>query len=350
MGYANPKGNNMKKLAILIVAALLSLTFLAGCSVQAESPYTRSGFLNNASLKTVSPVNEHCEYSVTYEKNADSTLGVEFVIDSKESYLKTDLTTENYDAFSSFLNGNFYLFETSLKIVGTYTINGVSTPVTSTVNTKVWFKGLVDNFQPAYSTRETESTVLEKEGDGYKFVTYKYKVETAYGESAASVLVTPTKVGDESYSVEGGYEIDKIFDTTYIDNEQLLFAPRTMPISQKTSSSKGDTTFSTTFRTIDALKKEAANMKLAYQKEETLKFATGESKRIMGSVEEARTSVKVITLQMGVNSTYSGAAQTLSFADTQESNEYARLIKMEYPATFSTGTFIFRITSSEISF
>lgn len=331
----------MKKFAIIVSAALLSLTFLAGCSVQVTTPYTRSGFLNNATVKTVSAVNEHNEYSVTYDKNKDNTLGIDYVIDSAASYLKTDLTTETYDQTSSFLNGTFYCFKTSLKVVGTYTINGVATPVSSVVESKVWFRGLVDDFKPAYSTREVDSTVLERSGDGYKFTTYKYKVETSYGENSASVAVNPTKVGDETYAVEGGYDIENVFSGNYIDNEMLLFAPRAMTLSSSLSA---------TFKTIDALKKENSDVKLAYSKEESLTFADGESKRIMGSVEEKRTKVSVFTLSLSLNSTYYGASQLLSFASASEPNEYARLIRMEYPATYATGTFVFKIVSSEISF
>lgn len=332
----------MKKFLSLSALAVCAVITLSACSAAVPSPFTRSGYLNDHTSKIVSPVTETAEYAVSYVKNANVDIGVEFTLDDGASYLKTDLSVVKGDGVKGESGKDYYLFRTETKIVGTYVIDGTSTPCTSEVSSAVYFGGLSDDLRPVYSERNVLSTTPKNVDGKYILETYKFAVSTVYGDGAAKVTVTPEKVADEEYSVSGEYTIEKVFEKNYIDNELLLFAPRAMSLSSS---------LSTTFSSIDALARSLDELRLVYAKDDVIKFKSCESKRIYaGSVEEARTSVKVVSLTLSKNSTYAGAAQTLSFAAADDQNEYSRLIKLSYPAAYSTGTFDFIIRSSSISF
>ena len=344
-------GSDMKKFSAIIFALMITLVFVAGCSATSADPFTRSGFLSDPSIKSVYPVSETNVYSVTFEENEKSSLGVKYVLNEGESSLKTVLSVVRGDGVTGEKDKDYYLFEVELDVEGVYTIDGVSTPASNRVSSKVYFCGTENSLRPVYSSRSADVVSLEGSDEKYKLTRYKYETETKYGEKNATVTVTPTAIGDEKYPAQGEYVIENVFGGNYVDNELLLFAPRAMDLDSTSYSQSTGAAFTVYFNTIDVLAKKSQAMRLAFSKDETIDFAEDPSMRgyANSSFVEPRTSVAVKTLTLSVNSDFAGASQTLSFASSKETNEQQRLISASYPATYNIGTFKFLIKSSLIS-
>ena len=338
----------MKKFIALLSALILSAVVFVGCSATAADPFTRAGFLADPSIKTVHPVSETNVYTVTYEKNEKSSIGVEYAIDADASFLKTELSVAKGDGDKGEAGKDYYLFKVELNVSGMYTIDGASAPATNVVSSEVYFCGLENSLKPVFSHRSADVVTLEDRSGKYGLTHYKYETTTRYGEKTATVTVTPDPQGDETYAVQGEYTMEKVFATNYIDNELLLFAPRAMDLDLSQSAQTG---FYTTFNSLDVLSKKLNAMRLSFSKDETIVFADGASTRGYKNTEfyEPRTSVNVKTLTLSIASKYAGASQTLSFATAKETNEQQRLIAATYPATLNIGTFRFLIKSSVIS-
>ena len=329
----------MKKLFFTFLCLSLTAIFAADCASKAASPFNRSGFLEQKNVRTVAPVNEICEYSVSYEKDEKSGYNVDFNVDNETSRLKTSLSVYLSDGSVGESGKSYYLFETDLVINGECSINGDKTAFSDSVKTKVYFEGTGAALKPVQSFRSAKTSALEGDSNDLKLVRYDYDYTVSYDDNNAYVTVTPNDT-DQKYAAQGEYTLENVFDGNYIDNELMLFAPRAMSLDN----------LLTSFKTVDALAKTAHDMKLTYKENGNITFAAKSSVLSENGALFYRTSPKVSTLSLEVNSSYSGAAHVLSFAAESEDHEYQRLIKAEYPATFGVGKFVFLISSSEISF
>ena len=351
----------MKKL--LAIISVLALTFaLAACSAAVKSPFSRAGFLSSPSEKSVVAVSERCDYSVRYVPNQSSKINATYTLDEENSYLTTALSAYTSDGSVGKAGDRYYLFETHTYLKGEYDLGGTLAPAENDVTTKVYLTALGDGFTPVFSTRTVKADSLEDTAAGLAVKRYDFTVKTVYDKAAGSATVSldaDFDSGEANYSLlkngetSATYTLSKINFTDYIDNEAILFAPRAMAISSSTSVS---------FNSIDALSKSLNQLRLAYsavgKKEFYVPGQTDETEE-----EEKKgtyvcadddigyalyvKSVSTITLSLSVVSTYAGAPQTLTFADSNKANEYMRLIALSVPATYNTGTFEFTIKASQ---
>ena len=313
---------------------------LAACSAAVVSPYTRSGFLSDPSIKTVSQVLEHNEYAVTFNANQSSEAG-SFNLNAAASYLVTDLSVYESDGTIGKSGEKYYLFETHTHVEGSFSINGANTASVSDVSSKVYLCGLSDGFKPVYSTRTVVSDTPEEKNGALAISKYSYTITTEYTDGNAKVTVTPAaNVSAENDALSSEYELENVFASNYIDNEALLFAPRAIALSTSTSLS---------FNCIDALSKSNNSMSLYYAEIKNVEFEGGSYERKKEFTERV-SSVSTIALGLAINSEYSGSPQKLSFAQSSEAHEYSRLISLSVPAAYNMGTFEFIIKNSTISF
>lgn len=337
----------MKKIFTLV--SLLFIAFvLTACSSTPAGPVTRSGFLQKTDVKTVSYVKEHCEYSVSYQAAEKSPVDAKLTFSPATSYLKTDLSVVTGDGSFGEAGKDYYLFEAETRIEGRYTIDDIVYDFSNLVTSKAYFLGVGDALKPVYSEKTVNASSPESLNGKLSLKKYVYKITTEYKGNKAVVGFFPDKEASTGeFSLDGGYEKDKIFDGNYFDNEQLLFAPRAMALAEN---------FSTSFKSLDAVSKSLNDVTLSYLTGDSAltKISFDEGGYVLHDsdfdTDEQVSSCNVVTLALKLSSTYSGATQRLSFAASSENKQYSRLIYMAIPATYGTGEFLFKINRAEISF
>lgn len=332
----------MKKFFAVILSLSL-IVCITACSSTVASPFDRSGFLQETSVKTVANVSETNEYSVSFSKAEKPEVDLDFTFSEEPSYLKTYLSVYESDGEIGEAGKKYYLFKTELSLNGTYSFKGETADVADRIETEVYFCPVGEELRPVYSKRTAVATSPEGNASKIEFIKYGYTYEIKYNGGNASVSLKKDVLSYETYSAPNEYVLENVFENNYIDNEQILFAPRAMTLSD----------LSATFKTVDALSKTARDMKLKFTEEETVKFEEKTSRRAIGgksAFSEYRSSVKVAKLSLSINSSYAGAEHTLYFAAQTEANEYQRLIKAEYPAAYGSGSFIFELINSSIEF
>ena len=338
----------MKKFFAVFICTVLCVTVLAACSSAPISAVTRSGFLKKNDVKTVSYVSEHCEYGVSYIEAEKPVVSAKYSLAAANSYLKTDLTVVESDGSFGEAGKDYYLFATETHIEGSYEIDGEKTDCVNDISSKVYFLGVGDDLRPVYSEKTVNAQSLESLNGKLSVKKYVYSISTKYDGKKAIVTFTPDKENSTgTFSLDGGYEMDKVSDGNYFDNEQLLFAPRAMDLKSG---------FSTTFKSLDAVSKSLNTMSFAYATGDNAvtQYSFDKGAYVVTDNEFNTSSVvekcKVNTINLSIASTYSGATQRLSFAASDEVGQYCRLIHMVVPATYGTGEFVFHIRNAAFSF
>ena len=337
----------MKKLLSIICVLTLAFVFTA-CSAQAKGIYSRAGFLPESSTKTVENVFERAEYSVKYATNEKSAENVTYTLNENDSVFSTELSVFDGDGSIGEVGKKYYRFSTHTAIKGNYIFDGADHPAENDVDTAVYFTGLKDGLSPVFSTRTVKADSLEKSGNSFVVKRYEYTVSTVYDtankKATVDLVVENGSAADYSLLNDGEthatYTLSGIDKNDYIDNEALLFAPRAMSISSSSSIK---------ISSIDALSKKLQKLNLAYVAAGKTDFNRGDytRKELDYDTSTFVSSVSTVTLSLSVDSVYSGATQTLTFADSTEVKEYMRLVSMTVPATFNIGTFTFTVRSSE---
>ena len=337
----------MKKLLALTltVALAFSLSACAFGNTTAASIIGGSYFLSDSDVMTVGSIDETSVYDITY--TAAKETPVEFTL-SSGSYVTRVYDTERDGV-------HCYRFDTTLKIEGSYTLDGTVTPVSDEITTTADFLGVGSSFKPIYSHRTVNAHTVGYQDKAFTLDAYVYSVTTTYDHDANKAVVAFEP--DEELSsgkftlAKGETTYDKVFEKTYFDNETLLFAIRAFKLT---------TTFSSSFTSIDATAKTKRTLTLS-------SLATVDEAGKNTSVTEETLPVTYINsgekitgadtyrLALAVGGTYTGSSTILNYAKGG-AKEGQRLIRMQVPLQLditalvslgksAAGTFVYTLKS-----
>lgn len=240
----------MKKFLALILSLFSAFFVLTGCAPKSlilNGRYYQNNLAGDEALKetsvyTVTVVNKTPSNS-TEVKNDSVTM----VID--EGIFTTTLTSASLlsDDLNKYHNG--YLYETTLSIIGKYVINGVDHPFNDEYKTTTYLKAYHENLQPYETTKTVKSSTLLASNE-YFVDTIEYSYVIKY-EDKANVDFTVIKDDKNRLdSLKGSVSYSKYNDGAFIDNELILFLPRTFNLENN---------YLQNFKTVDVLSKKVQN-------------------------------------------------------------------------------------------
>ena len=237
-----------------------------------------------------------------------------------------------------------YIYTTELTISGRYLLAGkASERFTDSVKSTVSFLPVSYGLQPVKSKKEVVSTSPETSSPASledAFRTYHYTYDVSYDAGLTTATAVYTDLTE--YKTEEGetvrrdpetreYEIEG--DTTYLDNEQILFALRGLSLSSVA-----------TFRTVNSVMGIVTEV------------STGTSTTGPTSLKESvdftmdgtavKTEIDAVQVPIIYQSTPSGQQQDLVYAATTDTNNNTYrnvLLRMEVPVLQSLGTLVYRL-------
>ncbi len=221
----------MKKIKSATLLLLLPLALLSACGGGIQRVEIASNWYRNTSLGDyIANTREELEYAVTLTE-ATPHNGLTVGYSGVYTTLLTNRELEN-------TGREGYVLETSLTVHVSFTFDGKTTelPEPDTVTTRVEFLPVGDNLRPVRSVKEAKTHVPVEAptslADCYADYRYTYAVE--YNDARTEAVVTytdhlPDADGKIPEPVTRTVNIDG--KTTYLDNEQILFALRGMKLT-----------------------------------------------------------------------------------------------------------------------
>ena len=322
----------MKKIRLAGLLLLAPLTLLSACSGGTPLSFTANWYRNTALGSSVNDTLEELTYEVSFTPaENDSSFSVEY---DTGSYT-TRLINANI-ALSDGSTKEGYIYTTELTISGRYRLGSeVSEDFSDRVSSSVSFLPVTDGLKPVKSEKEVLSTSpivsLPETLEG-AIETYHYTYDVSYDAALTTATAVYTDLNAETPAPETReYAIDGT--TTYLDNEQILFALRGLSLSSVA-----------TFRTVNSVMGIVTEV------------STGTSTTGPTSLKESvdftmdgtavKTEIDAVQVPIIYQSTPSGQQQDLVYAATTDTNNNTYrnvLLRMEVPVLQSLGTLVYRL-------
>lgn len=322
----------MKKIRLAGLLLLAPLTLLSACSGGTPLSFTANWYRNTALGGSVNDTLEELTYEVSFTPaENDSSFSVEY----DTGTYTTRLINANI-ALSDGSTKEGYIYTTELTISGRYRLGSeVSEDFSDRVSSSVSFLPVTDGLKPVKSEKEVLSTSLivslpeTLEG---AIETYHYTYDVSYDAALTTATAVYTDLNAETPAPETReYAIDGT--TTYLDNEQILFALRGLSLSSVA-----------TFRTVNSVMGIVTEV------------STGTSTTGPTSLKESvdftmdgtavKTEIDAVQVPIIYQSTPSGQQQDLVYAATTDTNNNTYrnvLLRMEVPVLQSLGTLVYRL-------
>ena len=322
----------MKKIRLAGLLLLAPLTLLSACSGGTPLSFTANWYRNTALGGSVNDTLEELTYEVSFTPaENDSSFSVEY----DTGTYTTRLINANI-ALSDGSTKEGYIYTTELTISGRYRLGSeVSEDFSDRVSSSVSFLPVTDGLKPVKSEKEVLSTSpivsLPETLEG-AIETYHYTYDVSYDAALTTATAVYTDLNAETPAPETReYAIDGT--TTYLDNEQILFALRGLSLSSVA-----------TFRTVNSVMGIVTEV------------STGTSTTGPTSLKESvdftmdgtavKTEIDAIQVSIIYQSTPSGQQQDLVYAaatDTNNNTYRNVLLRMEVPVLQSLGTLVYRL-------
>ena len=323
----------MKKIRLAGRLRLAPLTLLSACSGGTPLSFTANWYRNTALGGSVNDTLEELTYEVSFTPaENDSSFSVEY----DTGTYTTRLINANI-ALSDGSTKEGYIYTTELTISGRYRLGSeVSEDFSDRVSSSVSFLPVTDGLKPVKSEKEVLSTSpivsLPETLEG-AIETYHYTYAVSYDAALTTATAVYTDLNAETPAPETReYAIDGT--TTYLDNEQILFALRGLNLSSAAA----------TFRTINQVMgivaevSTSANSSAASSVKENVDFTM--------NGEAVKQEIDAVEVPLTYLTTPSGQSQTLVYAATTDanSNTYRNvLLRMEVPVLQSLGTLVYTL-------
>ena len=331
----------MKKIRLAGLMLLAPLTLLCACSGGVPLSFAANWNRNTAD-SSVSNTREELVYEVTFTPSETpvGTLTAEY----DEGTYTTLLENKNL-TLSDGSSQEGYVYTTKLTISGRFRLGSeVSETFTDTVTSTVSFLSASQRLKPVKSEKEVISTSPVSSSPSSlenAFTTYHYTYDVSYDAGLTTATAVYTDLTE--YKTEEGEtvrrdpetrEYDITGDTTYLDNEQILFALRGLNLSSAAA----------TFRTINQVMgivaevSTSANSSAASSVKENVDFTM--------NGEAVKQEIDAVEVPLTYLTTPSGQSQTLVYAATTDanSNTYRNvLLRMEVPVLQSLGTLVYTL-------
>ena len=322
----------MKKIRLAGLLLLAPLTLLSACSGGTPLSFTANWYRNTALGGSVNDTLEDLTYEVSFTPaENDSSFSVEY----DTGTYTTRLINANI-ALSDGSTKEGYIYATELTISGRYRLGSeVSEDFSDRVSSSVSFLPVTDGLKPVKSEKEVLSTSpivsLPETLEG-AIETYHYTYDVSYDAALTTATAVYTDLNAETPAPETReYAIDGT--TTYLDNEQILFALRGLSLSSVA-----------TFRTVNSVMGIVTEV------------STGTSTTGPTSLKESvdftmdgtavKTEIDAVQVPIIYQSTPSGQQQDLVYAATTDTNNNTYrnvLLRMEVPVLQSLGTLVYRL-------
>ena len=322
----------MKKIRLAGLLLLAPLTLLSACSGGTPLSFTANWYRNTALGGSVNDTLEELTYEVSFTPaENDSSFSVEY----DTGTYTTRLINANI-ALSDGSTKEGYIYTTELTISGRYRLGSeVSEDFSDRVSSSVSFLPVTDGLKPVKSEKEVLSTSpivsLPETLEG-AIETYHYTYDVSYDAALTTATAVYTDLNAETPAPETReYAIDGT--TTYLDNEQILFALRGLNLSSVA-----------TFRTVNSVMGIVTEV------------STGTSTTGPTSLKESvdftmdgtavKTEIDAVQVPIIYQSTPSGQQQDLVYAATTDTNNNTYrnvLLRMEVPVLQSLGTLVYRL-------
>ena len=322
----------MKKIRLAGLLLLAPLTLLSACSGGTPLSFTANWYRNTALGGSVNDTLEELTYEVSFTPaENDSSFSVEY----DTGTYTTRLINANI-ALSDGSTKEGYIYTTELTISGRYRLGSeVSEDFSDRVSSSVSFLPVTDGLKPVKSEKEVLSTSpivsLPETLEG-AIETYHYTYNVSYDAALTTATAVYTDLNSETPAPETReYAIDGT--TTYLDNEQILFALRGLSLSSVA-----------TFRTVNSVMGIVTEV------------STGTSTTGPTSLKESvdftmdgtavKTEIDAVQVPIIYQSTPSGQQQDLVYAATTDTNNNTYrnvLLRMEVPVLQSLGTLVYRL-------
>ena len=331
----------MKKIRLAGLMLLAPLTLLCACSGGVPLSFAANWNRNTAD-SSVSNTREELVYEVTFTPSETpvGTLTAEY----DEGTYTTLLENKNL-TLSDGSSQEGYVYTTKLTISGRFRLGSeVSETFTDTVTSTVSFLSASQRLKPVKSEKEVVSTSPVSSSPSSlenAFTTYHFTYDVSYDAGLTTATAVYTDLTE--YETEEGEtvrrdpetrEYDIAGDTTYLDNEQILFALRGLNLSSAAA----------TFRTINQVMgivaevSTSANSSAASSVKENVDFTM--------NGEAVKQEIDAVEVPLTYLTTPSGQSQTLVYAATTDanSNTYRNvLLRMEVPVLQSLGTLVYTL-------
>ena len=322
----------MKKIRLAGLLLLAPLTLLSACSGGTPLSFTANWYRNTALGGSVNDTLEELTYEVSFTPaENDSSFSVEY----DTGTYTTRLINANI-ALSDGSTKEGYIYTTELTISGRYRLGSeVSEDFSDRVSSSVSFLPVTDGLKPVKSEKEVLSTSpivsLPETLEG-AIEPYHYTYDVSYDAALTTATAVYTDLNAETPAPETReYAIDGT--TTYLDNEQILFALRGLSLSSVA-----------TFRTVNSVMGIVTEV------------STGTSTTGPTSLKESvdftmdgtavKTEIDAVQVPIIYQSTPSGQQQDLVYAATTDTNNTTYrnvLLRMEVPVLQSLGTLVYRL-------
>ena len=330
----------MKKIRLAGLMLLAPLTLLCACSGGVPLSFAANWNRNTAD-SSVSNTREELVYEVTFtpSETPAGTLTAEY----DEGTYTTLLENKNL-TLSDGSSQEGYVYTTKLTISGRFRLGSeVSETFTDTVTSTVSFLSASQRLKPVKSEKEVVSTSPVASSPSSlenAFTTYHYTYDVSYDAGLTTATAVYTDLTE--YKTEEGetvrrdpetreYEIEG--DTTYLDNEQILFALRGLDLSA-----------GVTFRTINSVMGHVTEAGTSSNTQSSAAVKTAVDFTMDGTA--VKQELDAVEVPLVYRSSPSGQAQTLVYAATTDpnNNTYRNvLLKMEVPVVQSLGTLVYTL-------
>ncbi|MBR2614496.1 MAG: hypothetical protein IKC71_02730 [Clostridia bacterium] len=238
----------MKKLITIFALLICSLLLFTGCTAPTPISYSANWFKDGKFIGskqtytyTVKNIDGFKHSSYDYSKVDNDVVTVNYGVGEYTVILETvyDLD-ENYKPFTSSYAGSFkgfYKLTTFFNIDVTFVYKSGSYSFTDTITSTCWFNEVDYYLQPIFHTKSYNTTSLDK---NYNIAHSAYTSTINYNNGNAELTILNDSLV-EAYPNDSKYSIVKATDAfqevSYknlgvIDNEELLFAVRCLPLAK----------------------------------------------------------------------------------------------------------------------
>lgn len=332
----------MKKIRLAGLLLLAPLTLLTACSGGVPLSFTANWYRNTALGASVNDTHEELVYEVTFTPE-ESDGGLEAEYDT--GTYTTGLVNTNV-TLSDGTTTEGYILTTELSISGRYRLGSeVSDTFNDYVKSTVSFLRVTDGLRPVQSEKEvvsTSATASSPETLEGAYTTYHYTYNVSYDASLSTATATYTDLTEREDGTTAEPQVreyDVSGDTTFLDNEQILFALRGLDLSSAHS-----------FRTINSVMGLVSTVSTSSSSSD----ATAVKEKVNFTMDGTAVDAEIDAIETSLSYTTkpSGQAQTLIYAATTDpaNNTYRNvLLRMEVPVSNSLGTLVYRLTDAQFA-
>ncbi len=324
----------MKKTAL--VGLLLVSLMLCACSQGSALTFNANWYKNTTLGKDLSGTQEILDYEVTFKQS--STASDAFRVEYDKGTYRTELKNAYLTLSDGSSQREGYIYTTRLDISGRYIVNGaVGETFHDYILSTVSFLPVDNALQPVSSEKEVYTTSAISTSPSSldtASVTYHYSYTVRYDSALSNATAVYTDLLQEDAEPKTT-EYDLTGNTTFLDNEQILFALRGLDMNSSAS-----------FRSINSVMSQVQDVSLGTPTitEETVNFeADGET--VSGSVQ-------AYSVSLTYDNSYSGSPQTLVYARRTDANNNTYrnvLLRMETSVLQSLGTLTYRLVKADFS-